>query len=154
MVAQADRVAGVLPPVPEQAVGLEVAEHGVVDDRAGHARPQRVERDLPGAEHVVEQATHLVRRVADDQRPLELGVVAPDRGARLGHEHVAGAKLDVVRDGVRPGAPPATGVRSAGGDAVRRRELPGVAGAERGQHCECRLVSGAQRRFGLGRART
>ena len=105
VVAQADAVAGVLAPVPEQVVLLEVAHHGAVDVGAGGARPDRGEGGLLRGDGVVEEPPHLVGRRADDHRPLELRVVAPDRRARLRHEHVARLELDVVRDRVRPRAP-------------------------------------------------
>ena len=89
VVAQADRVADVLAPVRQQVVLLEVAQHGAVDVGARDAGPERRERDLLRGDGVVEEPAHLVRRLADDHRALELGVVAPDGRARLGDEHVA-----------------------------------------------------------------
>ena len=153
MVAQADRMAGVLLPVRQQIVGLEVLEHRPVDVRAGDARPEDAERNLLGGDGVVEQPPHLVRGPADDHRPLELGVVAPDRRARLADEHVAFPELDVVGDGVRPGAPEADLAAVPRRDAVGRGLLAAVRRAERLEHGESRLVARLQARLGLGRTR-
>ena len=153
MVAQADRVADVLAPVREQVVLLEVRQHGAVDVGAGRAGPERVEGDLLRGDRVVEEAAHLVGRLADDHRPLELGVVAPDRRARLGDEDVALLELDVVRDRVRPGAPQPDLAAVAGRDAVGGRLLAAVGAVERLQHRERGLVACPQARLGLGRAR-
>ena len=153
MVAQPDPVADVLAPVREQVVVLEVAQHGAVDVGAGHAGAECVERDLLRGDRVVEQAPHLVGRRADDHRPLELGVVAPDRRARLGDEHVALLELDVVGDGVRPRAPQPDLAAVAGRDAVGGRLLAAVGAVERREQRERRLVPRAQGRLGLGRAR-
>ena len=95
-------MAGVLAPVPEQVVLLEVAQHGGVHVGARRTGPDRIEGDALRGDGVVEEVPHLVGGRADDQRPLEFGVVAPDRRARLRHEHVAFPELDVVRDRVRP----------------------------------------------------
>ena len=121
---------------------------------SAHVAPgtQRAERGAARAEHVVEQAPHLVGRLADDHRPLELGVVAPDRSARLADEHVAGLEGDVVRDRVRPRAPLADLAPVAGRDAVRRGEPAAVGRAERLVHRERRLVARAQAGRGFGRA--
>jgi hypothetical protein len=104
VVGNAERVPGVVGAVLEQVVVFEVAKDGAVHVGAGGARPDRVEGDLLRGNGVVEEPPHLVGGRADDHRPLELGVVAPDRRARLRHEHVACAELDVVRDRVRPRA--------------------------------------------------
>ena len=152
VVAQADGMPGVLPPVGQQVVRLEVREHRLVDVGAGDARAQGVERGAASAEHVLEQTPHLGARLADDHRPLELGVVPPDRGARLADEHVAGFELDVVRDRVRPGAPLPDLAPVARRDPVRRGEAAAVGRAERVVHGERRLVARAQAGLGLGRA--
>ena len=89
-------------------------------------------------------------RRADDHRPLELRVVAPDRRARLRHEHVAGPELDRVRDRVRPRAAQPDLAAIAGRRARRRREPADV--AERREHRERRLVTRPEARLGLGRA--
>ena len=153
MVAQADRMPDVLAPVRHQIVGGEVVEHRVVDVRAGHAGPQRSERGFLCGEHVREEPAHLFGRRADHHRPLELGVVAPHRGARLGDEDVAELELDVVRDRVRPGAAAADLAAIARRRAVRRALLAAEPRPELGEHREGRLVTGAQARLGLGRAR-
>ena len=105
------------------------------------------------ATRVVEEASHLVRRRADDHCPLELGVVSADGGTRLRHEHVAGLESDVVRDRVGPGASAADLAAIAGLDAVGRGELAVVAVPDRLEERERRLVSGAQARLRLRRAR-
>ena len=127
VVAKADRMAGVLTPVGQQVVLLEVAHDGAVDVGAGDAGAECVEGGLLRGHGVVEEAAHLVGRRPDDHRALELGVVAPDRGARLGDEHVAGLELDVVRDRVRPGAAQPDLPPVAGRDAVGRGLLLAVA---------------------------
>ena len=129
---------------------LEVAHDRAVDVGARRPRPDRGEGGLLRGDGVLEQPLLLVGRRADDHPALELGVVAPDRRARLGHEHVAGAELDRVRDRVRPRAADADLAAVAGRCAVRGREPSDL--AARGEHGERRLVSGAQRRFRLGRA--
>ena len=93
-----------------------------------------------------------VGRLADDHRPLELGVVAPDRSARLADEDVAGLEGDVVRDRMRPRAALADLAAVAGRDTVRRGEAAAVGRAERVMHGERRLVSGAESGRGLRRA--
>ena len=80
MVAEADRVAGVLLPVRQQVVVLEVPEDRTVDVGAGRPRAKRVERDLLRGDHVVEQPSHLAGRLADHHRALELGVDSPRPG--------------------------------------------------------------------------
>ena len=150
VVAEPDAVAGVLAPIAEQVVLLEVPHDGAVDVCAGRAGSDRVDRDLLGCNGVVEEPPHLVRRLADDQRPLELGVVAPDRCARLGHEYVTGAKLDVVRDRVRPRAAQADLAAVACGHAVGGGQPAAVRVAELLQHCERRLLAGAEARLGFG----
>ena len=62
MVAEADRVAGVLAPVAKQVVLLEVAHDSAVDVGAGDAGAERGEGDLLRSDGVVEEAAHLVRR--------------------------------------------------------------------------------------------
>ncbi len=138
VIAQADPVAGVLPPVPEQVVLLEVAHDRAVDVGARRPRPDRGEGGFLRRDGVLEQSPLLVRRRADDHPALELGVVAPDRRARLGHEHVAGVELDRVRDRVRPCAADADLAAIAGGGAVRGREPSDLAAL--GEHGERRLV--------------
>src|SRR5262245_37416807 len=64
VVAETDRVTGVLAPERQQVDRLEVAEHGLVDVSARGAGPDRVERGLLRREHVVEQAPHLLGRRA------------------------------------------------------------------------------------------
>ena len=113
---------------------------------------ERGEGHLLGGDRVVEEAAHLVGRRADDHRALELGVVAPDRRARLGDEDVALLELDVVGDRVRPGAAQADLAAVAGRDAVGGRLLAAVRAVERLQHRERRLVSRPQARLGLGRS--
>ena len=98
-------MARVLAPVPLEVVAREVVHDRVVDVRACGARHDRRERRFPRSQHVVEEPAHPVGRRPDDERALELRLVAPDRRARLGDEHVAGLELDVVRDRVRPRAP-------------------------------------------------
>ena len=71
-------MAGVLAPVRQQVVLLEVAHDRAVDVGARDPRPQGVERDPLGGDRVVEEPAHLVRRRADDQRSLELCVVSAD----------------------------------------------------------------------------
>jgi hypothetical protein len=154
VVAQADRVARVLAPVVDEIVLLEVAHDGAVDVGAGDPRSDRPERDVLGADGVVEEPPHLVGGRSDDQGALELGVVAPDRRARLRHEHVALLEADVVRDRMGPGAaepdlPAIPGRHARGG-----RETPAVAVSELFEHRERRLVARAQAGLGLGRAGT
>ena len=149
VVAQADRVAGVLAPVRQQVVLLEVAHHRAVDVGARDARAERGEGDLLRGDGVVEEPARLVARRPDDHGPLELGVVAPDRRARLRDEHVAHLELDVVGDRVRPGAAQADLAPVAGRRAVGRALLPAEAIAERLQHRQCRLVARPQARLGL-----
>ena len=144
MVAEPDPVADVLAPVVEQVVRLEVVDHRLVDVGAGDAGAERVEGRLLGGDRVVEQPSHLVGRGADDHRPLELGVVAPDRRSRLGDEDLARLERDVVGDRVGPGAPLPDLAAIARRGAVRRRELPAVARPERLEHGERGLVPGAQ----------
>ena len=102
MVSEADRMAGVLAPIRQQIVSLEVAHHGAVHVGAGDAGSNRVEGDLLRRDGVLEEPSHLVGWRTDDHRPLELRFIAPDRRARLCHEYVAFPELDVVRDRVRP----------------------------------------------------
>ena len=104
VVAQPDRVPGVLPPVRKQIVGLEVAHHRAVDIGRRDPRTDCIERDLLRRHDMIEEAALLVGRRPDDHRALELGVVAPHRCACLGHEHVARFEPDVVRDRVGPRA--------------------------------------------------
>ena len=89
---------------------------------------------------------------ADHDRTLELGVVAPDRRARLGDEDVAGAELDVVGDRVRPRAARADLAPVARLHAVRRRELARRRRPRRSEQRERRLVPGAEARLRLGDA--
>ena len=112
---------------------------------------KRLERDLLHGDRVVEQAAHLVGGRADDHRPLELRVVAPDRRARLGDEDVARLERDVVRDGMRPGAAQPDLAAVPRRDAVGRSLLPDVV-AERREELERRLVPGPEARLGLGDA--
>ena len=154
VVAQPDRVARVLPPVREQVVVLEVAHDGAVDVGARHARPKRIERDLLRGDDVVEEPALLVGRRADDHRPLELGVVAPHRRARLRDEHVARLELDVVRDRVRPRA--ARADLAAVARLRRRRSMPSWPPNESPSASSIASVAswpGAQARLCLGRAR-
>ena len=62
MVAQPDRVPGVLPPVREQVVVLEVAQTAAVDVGRRHARSKRVERSLLRRYDVVEEPPLFVGR--------------------------------------------------------------------------------------------
>ncbi len=112
---------------------------------------KRREGRLLRRDGVLEEPAHLVARGPDDHGPLELGVVAPDRGARLADEHVPRPELDVVRDRVSPGAaqPDLTAV-------TRRGAIGGGLTtdlAERLQHRERGLVSRAQTGLGLRRPR-
>ena len=100
---------------------------------------------------MVEEPAHLVRRRPDHHRALQLGVVPADGRARLGDEHVARAKLDVVRDRVRPRAAQPDLAAVAGLDAVCGRQLALVARADRREEGERRLVPGAEARLRLGR---
>ena len=154
MVAEPDPVADVLPPGRQQVVRFEVGQHGAVDVGARDAWSQRVECDLLGGDGVVEHSSHLVTRSADDHAALELGVVPPDGSARLGDEEVTFLKLDVVGDGVRPGASEADLASIAGCGAVGRRLLAAVGGAELVDHREGRFVPCAQAGLRLGHART
>ena len=126
----------------------EVVHDGAVDVRARRARPDRPERRLPRSEHVVEEPPHPVGRRAENERALELGLVAPDRSACLGDEDVADLELDVVRDRVRPRAPEPDLSAIAGFRAVAGAEQP--ARAVRGEHRERRLLLGAKACLGLG----
>ena len=153
VVAQADRVSGVLAPVRQQVVALEVAQHGAVDVGAGDAGTKRIECRPLGGDGVVEEAPHLVCRRADHHRPLELGVVAPHRCSGLRDEHVALLELDVVRDRVRPGAAPPDLPAIAGLHAVGRSELAAEGIAERLQHRERRFAPRTQARLRLCHAR-
>jgi hypothetical protein len=150
VVAQADCVADVLAPVGQQVVVREVREHRTVDVGAGHSRTEGTEGHLLGRDRVVEEPAHLVRRLADDHRALQLGVVAPDRRAGLGDEDVALLELDVVGDRVRPRAPKADLAAVAGRDAVGGRLLAAVRAVERLQHRERGLVPSPQAGLGLG----
>jgi hypothetical protein len=101
---------------------------------------------------VLEEAARLVARRPDDHGSLELGVIAPDRRARLRDEHVADLELDVVREGVRPGAAQADLTAVSRRRAVGRALLSAEAVAECLQHRQRRLVACPQRRLGLRRA--
>ena len=103
---------------------------------------------------MVEHPPHLVARSADDHAAFELRVVPPHRSARLGDEQVAFLELDVVGDGVGPGAPEADLAAIAGRGAVGRRLLAAVGRAERVDHRERGLVAGPQARLRLGHSRT
>ena len=60
VVSQADRMAGVLAPIGQQIVLLEVAQHRAVDVGAGAAGADGVEGDLLRSDSVVEEASRLV----------------------------------------------------------------------------------------------
>jgi hypothetical protein len=105
VVAEPDRVPGVLAPGVEDPLLLEVREHRTVDVGARDPRAQRGEGDLLRGAHVIEMASHLVGGRPDDHRALQLRVVAPHGRRGLGDQHVAGAELDVVGDRVGPRAP-------------------------------------------------
>ena len=144
MVAQADRMADVLAPVRKQVVLLEVGQHGAVDLGARDAGTECRERGLLRGDGVVEEPAHLVRRLADDHRALQLGVVAPDGRARLGDEDVAFLEADVVGDCVRPRASQPDLAAIARRDAVGRRLLAAVGAVESLQQRQRRLVSGPE----------
>src|ERR1700674_1658930 len=121
---------------------------GAIHVGARDAGPDRLEGDPLRRDRVLEQPSHLVGRRADNHRPLELRVVAPDRRARLRHEYVAFPELDVVGDCVRPRAAQPDLAAVAGRRAVGGREPAPVPLTERLQHRERRLMTGPETRFG------
>jgi hypothetical protein len=143
VVAQADRVPGVVAPVRPERVLLEGRPHGSVDIRAGPTRADRVERDVLELNHMREHPFLLGGRIADEHRSLELGEVAPDRRACARHEHVALLEHEVpgerMRDrGVASDLPPIPGVSAAREEALRPVDL-----TDRVEHREGGLVARA-----------
>ena len=78
MVAEPDRVADMVLPVPPELVPVVVRAHRTVDVGAACPGANRLECRVLEGDHVVEEATLLVGGRADHHRPLELRVVAPD----------------------------------------------------------------------------
>src|SRR5256884_9195768 len=72
MVSEADRMAGVLAPIRQQIVSLEVAQHGAVHVGAGDAGPNRVEGDPLRSAGGLEEPSNPAGWRTVDNRTLQL----------------------------------------------------------------------------------